>query len=83
MKVGRVMSDEEIKLATEAYLYGYPMDYSVNEMIQTASGQDLIWSAPVNMFGHTCKLADESPYVDPDTELWNNAVTNVARVTRF
>ncbi len=77
------MSNEEIKLATEAYLYGYPMDYSVNEMIRTVSGPDLIWSAPVNMFGHARKLADESPYVDPDTELWNNEVTNVACVTRF
>jgi hypothetical protein len=56
------MSNEEIKLATEAYLYGYPMVYNVNEMIRSVSGPDLIWSAPVNMFGHARKL------VGPETE---------------
>jgi hypothetical protein len=60
------MSNEEIKLATEAYLYGYPMVYSVNEMIRTVSGPDLIWSAPVNLFGHATKLAGpETEFVSP------------------
>ena len=36
------MGHEEIKLATEAYLYGYPMVYSVNEMIRTVSRPNLI-----------------------------------------
>ena len=40
------MSGKKLSLAAEAYLYGYPLVYCVQEMINTASKPEIAWSAP-------------------------------------
>ena len=44
------MSDKKLSLAAEAYLYGYPLVYCVQEIINKASKPDIAGAAPVNTF---------------------------------
>jgi hypothetical protein len=37
------MNDKKLSLAAEAYLYGYPLVYNIQEMINTASKPEIAW----------------------------------------
>jgi hypothetical protein len=63
------MSNTQLSLAAEAYLYGYPLVYCVNEIIRTASGPNTAWSAPVNTFGYARELlGPETEFVSPNND---------------
>jgi hypothetical protein len=63
------MNSTKLSLAAEAYLYGYPLVYCVQEIIKTASKPDIAWSAPVNTFGYARELLDpETAFVSPNND---------------
>jgi hypothetical protein len=63
------MTDKKLSLAAEAYLYGYPLVYCVQEMINTALKPEIAWSAPVNTFGYARKLlGPETEFVSPNND---------------
>jgi len=49
-------TEELVKLAAEAYVYGYPMVYTIEEQIKHAKG-GYTGGSPVNVMGFTDKLA--------------------------
>ena len=61
------MNNEElVKLATEAYVYGYPMVYTIEEQIKHAEG-GYPGTRPVNVMGFADKLLDpEADFVSPN-----------------
>jgi hypothetical protein len=63
------MSETKLSLAAEAYLYGYPLVYCVQEMMNTAAKPALAWAAPVNTFGYARELlGPESEFVSPNND---------------
>ncbi len=75
------MNDKTLSLAAEAYLYGYPLVYNIQEMIKTASKPEIAWSAPVNTFGHARDLLDpETEFVSPNNDtLYTMAMVDVTQ----
>ena len=75
------MNDKKLSLAAEAYLYGYPLVYNIQEMINTASKPEIAWSAPVNTFGHARDLLDpETEFVSPNNDtLYTMAMVDVTQ----
>ncbi|MFN2184647.1 MAG: DUF1254 domain-containing protein, partial [Anaerolineae bacterium] len=63
------MTDKKLSLAAEAYLYGYPLVYCVQEIVNTASKPSIAWSAPVNTFGYARELlGPETEFVSPNND---------------
>ena len=63
------MSETKLSLAAEAYLYGYPLVYCVQEMMNTAAKPALAWAAPVNTFGYARELlGPETEFVSPNND---------------
>jgi hypothetical protein len=57
-----------VKLAAEAYAYGYPMVYSIEEQIRHADGA-LPVGRPVNVMGYTdVLLGPETEFVSPNND---------------
>jgi hypothetical protein len=72
--------DEQVKLAAEAYLYGYPLVYNLHEMADFVAGGDRFpMKAPYNEFGHARELADpHMQFVSPNNDtLYTIAVCDV------
>jgi hypothetical protein len=61
---------EQVKLAAEAYIYGYPLVYSLHEAAAfVAGGGKYPMQAPYNAFGHARKLAGpELKFVSPNND---------------
>ena len=66
------MSNEElVKLAAEAYVYGYPMVYTIEEQIKHAGGGHPSTgpARPVNVMGYTDILVGpEAEFVSPNND---------------
>ena len=63
------MTDKKLSLAAEAYLYGYPLVYCVQEIVNTASKPSIAWSAPVNTFAYARELlGPETEFVSPNND---------------
>ena len=64
-------SEELVKLAAEAYVYGYPMVYTIEEQIKHAGGghPDTGPARPVNVMGYTdILLGPEAEFVSPNND---------------
>jgi hypothetical protein len=75
------MSNEAlVKLAAEAYVYGYPMVYTINEQLKHAEG-GYPNGTPVNVVGFAEKLLDpEADFVSPNNDtLYMNLEADVTR----
>ncbi len=61
---------EQVKLAAEAYLYGYPLVYSMHEIAKIPAGESVLDSAaPYNTFGYARDLLDPSAkFVSPNND---------------
>ena len=62
---------EQVKLAAEAYLYGYPLVYNMREMGKFPAGPNLLGPAPVpyNTFGSARQLLDPTAhFVSPNND---------------
>ena len=62
---------ESIKLAAEAYLYGYPLVYNMREMAKFAAGPNLLGPRPLplNTFGYARTLLDPAAeFVSPNND---------------
>ncbi len=73
------MSDKNLSLAAEAWIYGYPLVYNIHEMNNAIAAPGL-FHAPLNVFGHARKLAGPATRfvsVNNDT-LYTVAVVDVS-----
>jgi hypothetical protein len=62
------MSNAQLSLAAEAYVYGYPMVYTIEEQIKHAAGGHP-GTRPVNVMGYTdALLGPESDFVSPNND---------------
>jgi hypothetical protein len=71
---------DQVKLAAEAYVYGYPLVYSLEEIGAFVAGSDRFpMTAPFNEFGHARALADsEFKFVSPNNDtLYSIAMCDV------
>jgi hypothetical protein len=62
--------EEAVRLAEEAYVYGYPLVYNVDEMVAVSTHPRIPPGSPVNLFGHATRLAgpeDEFVTLNVDT----------------
>ena len=61
---------EQVKVAAEAYIYGYPLVYNLHEMADFASGSPRFpVQAPYNTFGHARALAGPGmKFVSPNND---------------
>ncbi|MFN8377235.1 MAG: DUF1254 domain-containing protein [Anaerolineae bacterium] len=61
---------EKVKLAAEAFLYGYPLVYSMTEIAKFPEGTSLLGVAvPYNSFGYARKLLDpKAKFVSPNND---------------
>lgn len=61
---------EQVKLAAEAYIYGYPLVYSMHEMAKFPAGSPLLgMPVPYNTFGYARQLLDSSAkFVSPNND---------------
>ncbi len=62
---------EKIKLATEAFVYGYPLVYSMRELAKFPAGPNLVQPEPLpyNTFGYARKLLDpKAHFVSPNND---------------
>ena len=62
---------EQVKLAVEAFLYGYPLVYNLHEIAKFPAGPNLAGpeALPYNTFGHARKLLDPSAhFVSPNND---------------
>ena len=64
------MSEKKLSLAAEAYLYGYPLVYCIEEIAKaTSAGATMSTRAPVNTFGHAGDLlGPEVEFVSPNND---------------
>jgi len=63
------MNDKKLSLAAEAYLYGYPLVYCVQEIVRASSDANLATAAPLNTFGHARQLfGPEVEFVSPNND---------------
>lgn len=67
---GKAPVVERVKLAAEAYIYGYPLVYSLHESAAfVAGGGKFPMQAPYNEFGHARRLAGpELRFVSPNND---------------
>lgn len=59
---------EQVKLAAEAYLYGYPLVYNLREIAKFSAGPNLVGpqALPYNTFGYARNLlSSEAHFVSP------------------
>ncbi len=71
---------DEVKLATQAYIYGYPLVYNMNEIGGFVSGQGRTgMQADLNTFAHARALAGpEVKFVSPNNDtLYTTAAVDV------
>ena len=71
---------EQVKLAAEAYIYGYPLVYSLGEIGSFVAGGDRFpMKAPYNAFGHARALAGPAfKFVTPNNDtLYSIAMCDV------
>ena len=76
------MSDKKLSLAAEAYLYGYPLVYCVQEIVKAASPEaKMPTAAPVNTFGYARELlGPEVEFVSPNNDtLYTMAALDVTK----
>ena len=61
---------DQVKLAAEAYLYGYPLVYDLHEIAAFVTGSDRFpMQAPFNEFGHARSLAGpDFAFVSPNND---------------
>jgi hypothetical protein len=61
---------DQVKLAAEAYIYGYPLVYSLGEIAAFVAGSERFpMQAPLNEFGHARELAGpEFKFVSPNND---------------
>jgi hypothetical protein len=74
--------EEQVKLAAEAYIYGYPLVYGLHEMAAfVAGGSKFPMQAPYNAFGHARGLADPKfDFVSPNNDTcYSIAVCDVSQ----
>jgi hypothetical protein len=74
------MSGKEPSLAAEAYLYGYPLVYCVQEIVNAAgTAAKMSTAAPVNTFGYARELlGPETEFVSPNNDtLYTMAAVDV------
>lgn len=66
----RAATAEQVKLAAEAYIYGYPLVYSLHEIAAFVEGSDRFpMQAPFNEFGHARRLAGPKfKFVSPNND---------------
>lgn len=58
-----------VKLAAEAYIYGYPMVYTIEEQIKHANGEHPLPARPVNVMGYSdILLGPEIHFVSPNND---------------
>ena len=63
------MSKAKLSLAAEAYLYGYPLVYCIQEIIKLASASNTSGSSPVNTFRYARELfGPETEFVSPNND---------------
>ena len=74
------MSSTKLSLATEAYLYGYPLVYNLEMMTEHAAGK-VVTGGPVNTFGHArALLGPDMEFVAPNNDtLYSNLMADVPR----
>ena len=62
---------EQVRLAAEVFLYGYPLVYNMREMVKFPAGPNLLGPEPVpyNTFGFACRLLDPTTdFVSPNND---------------
>jgi hypothetical protein len=62
---------EQVKLAAEAFIYGYPLVYNTHEIVRFPSGPNLVSSEPVpyNKFGYARHLlTPKAHFVSPNND---------------
>lgn len=57
---GKPSQKELTELAAEAFVYGYSLVYNVEEFYKGTVKGELMFSAPINVFGNVDKLADHT-----------------------
>lgn len=58
-----------VKLAAEAYIYGYPMVYTIEEQIKHVNGEHPLPARPVNVMGYSdILLGPEVHFVSPNND---------------
>ena len=65
------VSEDLVKQAAEAYIYGYPLVYNLNEIAKFPAGSPLLGgqAAPYNTFGRARKLLDHTAeFVSPNND---------------
>ena len=69
-KLTNMDPSEQVKLAAEAYLYGYPLVYNLNEIAKFAAGTSMIGSVvPYNTFAPVRLLLDPGAhFVSPNND---------------
>ena len=72
------MSNQQLSLAAEAYIYGFPMVFNIHEMTNAITTPGL-FHAPINVFGYARKLAGaETKFVSVNNDtLYTNAIVDV------
>ncbi len=62
---------EQVKLAAEAFLYGYPLVYNLHEIAKFPAGPNIVGpeALPYNTFGYARKLLDpQAQFVSPNND---------------
>ena len=65
-----MIPDEQVKLAAEAYIYGYPLVYCMREIGKFPSGKNVLGQVvPYNTFGFARNLFDpNAQFVSPNND---------------
>ena len=73
------MSENQLSLAAEAYIYGFPIVFNIHEMTNAITTPGL-FHAPLNIFGHARKLAGpETKFVSVNNDtLYTVAIVDIS-----
>jgi hypothetical protein len=72
------MSDERTALATQAYVYGFPLVFDLEEVVRfTVAGMGALQAAPYNRWAHARKLANQD---DTFVSVNNDTLYSIAQL---
>lgn len=77
----QLSAQEAQTLATQAYVFGYPLVFNLTELLEMTTSPTAMVGAPVNLFAHMTKLAtprDQFVSINNDT-IYSVAVCDVTR----
>jgi hypothetical protein len=74
--------EEQVKLAAEAFLYGYPLVHNLHEIARFTTGPNVVSSAaiPYNTFGDARQLPDpNAKFVTPNNDQFSISPLSIFR----